>query len=209
LNEEETAILNNERYEVRFNAGENIVKQGTILTHITNLIVGFAKIYIEGYAGRNLLLNFAGPYSLMGGPGLYTDNRNHYTVTALEDSTVCFINAENFKKVLAMNNEFASHFLAHLNQKTIGCFQKMISLTQKQMHGRMADALLMLSEDIYKSTKFEIPLNRQDLADLTAMSKDSAIRVLKEFEKDGIAHIEGRTVFIDQIEALRDLSDHG
>ncbi|MGC9341736.1 MAG: Crp/Fnr family transcriptional regulator [Bacteroidales bacterium] len=209
LNEEETAILNNERYEVRFNAGENIVKQGTILTHITNLIEGFAKVYIEGYAGRNLILGFAGAYSLMGGPGLYTDNRNHYTVTALEDSTVCFINADNFKKVLAMNSEFTNHFIAHLNQKTVDFFEKMISLTQKQMHGRMADALLMLSEKIYNSTKFEIPLNRQDLADMTAMSKDSAIRVLKEFEKDGIAHIEGRTVFIDQVDALRDLSDHG
>jgi CRP/FNR family transcriptional regulator len=209
LNEEETAILNNERYEVRFNAGENIVKQGTILTHITNLIEGFAKVYIEGYSGRNLLLSFAGPYTLLGGPGLYTDNRNHYTVTALEDSTVCFINAENFKKVLALNPEFGRHFIAHLNQKTIGCFEKMISLTQKQMHGRMADALLMLSEEIYNSTRFDIPLNRQDLADMTAMSKDSAIRVLKEFEKDGIAYIKGRTVTIDQIEALRELSDHG
>lgn len=208
LSEEETRILNEERYEVHFKAGENIVKQGTLLTHITNLIHGFAKIYIEGYSGKNLLLNFAGPHTLLGGPGLFADNRNHYTITALEDSIVCFINAENFKKVLLMNPDFTRHFITYLNQKTIFCFEKIISLTQKQMHGRMADALIMLSEKVYKSTRFEIPLSRQDLADMTAMSKDSAIRVLKEFEKDGIAHMEGRTVSIDQIEALKELSEH-
>ena len=208
LNEEETAILNTERYEVHFKAGENIVKQGTLLTHITNIVRGFAKIYIEGYSGRNLLLNFAGPHTLLGGPGLYTDNRNHYTITALQDTMVCFINTENFKKVMSMNSNFSQEFMSYLNYKTIFCFEKMISLTQKQMHGRMADALLMLSEDVYKSTDFDIPLSRQDLADMTAMSKDSAIRVLKEFEKDGIAHINGRNVHIDQIDALKELSVH-
>ncbi len=209
LNEEEANILNNERYEVHFKAGENIIKQGTILTHITNIITGFAKIYIEGYFDKNLLLNFAGPYTLLGGPGLYTDNRNHYTITALEDTTVCFINTEYFKKVLELNSEFSRKFISYLNQKTIYSFEKMISLTQKQMHGRMADALLMLSEKIYKETKFEIPLSRQDLADMTAMSKDSAIRVLKEFEKDGIASFEGRKININHIEALRELSSRG
>lgn len=208
LNEEETKILNEERYEVHFKAGENIVKQGTILTHITNLIKGFAKVYIEGHSGKNLLLNFAGPHTLLGGPGLFTDNRNHYTITALQDTMICFINAENFKKVMSMNSDFSREFISFLNYKTIFCFEKMISLTQKQMHGRMADALLMLSQDVYKSTDFEIPLSRQDLADMTAMSKDSAIRVLKEFEKDGIAHVNGRTVHINQMDALKDLSEH-
>jgi CRP/FNR family transcriptional regulator len=208
LNEEESSILNNERYEVHFKAGENIVKQGTILTHITNIISGFAKVYIEGYSGRNLLLNFAGSFTLLGGPGLYTDNRNHYTITALEETMVCFIDVNNFKRVMEMNPRFSSTFISYLNQKTISSFEKMISLTQKQMHGRMADALLILSQNIYKKTNFEIPLSRQDLADMTAMSKDSAIRVLKEFEKDGIASFQGRRVKINQIEALRELSEH-
>ena len=106
LSPEETDIMNVERYEVHFKAGENIVKQGTILTHITNLIKGLAKVYIEGFDNRNLLLSLAGPHSLLGGPGLFTDNRNHYTVTALEDCIVCFININNFKQVLRSNPDF-------------------------------------------------------------------------------------------------------
>lgn len=209
LSKEETDLLNQERYEVHFKAGENIIKQGTFLTHITNLVQGFAKVYIEGYDNRNLLLSLEGAHTLLGGPGLFTDNRNHYTVTALEDSIVCFINTDNFKKVLLHNPVFCEKYLSHLNERTIYSFEKMVSLTQKQMHGRMADALIFLSEDVYLNAEFEIPLSRQDLADMTAMSKDSAIRILKEFEKDGLALVNGKTVKILKPEALHNLSDHG
>ncbi|HYW94285.1 MAG TPA: Crp/Fnr family transcriptional regulator [Bacteroidales bacterium] len=209
LTEKETRLLNEERFEVHFRAGENIIKQGTILTHVSNLVQGFAKIYIEGYDQRNLLLNLVTPNTILGGPGLFTDNRNHYTVTALEDSVVCFINAVNFKKVLRSNADFAEHFISHLNRRTIQTYHKILSLTQKQMHGKMADALIYLSENVYETLTFEIPLSRQDLADMTAMSKDSAIRILKEFERDEIATVNGKKVLINNIEALRELSERG
>ncbi len=209
LNPEEIQLLNEERFEVHFRAGENIIKQGTILTHVSNLVQGFAKVYIEGYDQRNLLLNLVSSHVILGGPGLFTDNRNHYTVTALEESIVCFINAENFKKVLKSNSEFTELFISDINQKTLETFQKILSLTQKQMHGKMADALIYLSEKVYGSLAFDIPLTRQDLADMTAMSKDSAIRILKEFERDEIANVDGKKVNINNIEALRELSERG
>ncbi len=209
LTKEETQQLNEERFEVHFRAGENIIKQGTTLTHVSNLVQGFAKVYIEGYDHRNLLLNLVAPFVILGGPGLFTDNRNHYTITALEDSVVCFINADNFKKVLRSNSDFAEHFISQLNHKTIQTYEKILSLAQKQMHGKMADALIYLSQTVYGSLTFEIPLSRQDLADMTAMSKDSAIRILKEFERDEIALVNGKKVSITNIEALRELSERG
>jgi CRP/FNR family transcriptional regulator len=209
LSQKETDILNQERFEVQFRPGENIIKQGTILTHIASLVFGFAKIYIEGYNHRNLLLNLVHPHTVLGGPGLYTDNRNHFTVSALEDSVVCFINAEYFKEVMRLNPSFAEEFIKTLNLKTIVTYNKILSLSQKQMHGKMADALIYLSEIVYAKSEFEIPLSRQDLADMTAMSKDSAIRILKEFERDNIAYMNGKSVKILNPEALKDLSERG
>ncbi len=209
LNKEETEILNRDRFEVFFHAGENIIKQGTTLSHISSLVQGFAKVYIEGYNHRNLLLNLVRAHYLLSGPGLYTDHRNHYTVTALEDCIVCFIAVENFKIVLRNNPRFAEEFLKKINERTIITFNKLVSLTQKQMHGKMADALLFLSQTVYGEEKFEIPFSRQDLADMTAMSKDSAIRILKEFERDKIATIDGKVVTIRDMQALRELSERG
>jgi CRP/FNR family transcriptional regulator len=209
LNDSETSQINEDRFEVSFKPGENIVKQGTILTHVVNLVKGSAKIYIEGFNNRNLLLSIAGQQTLLGGSGMYTDNRHHYTVTALEDAVVCFINIDRFKQVLQSNTKFNEAFIANLNLKRIDTFVKILSLTQKQMHGRMADAILYMSEKVYHNLVFEMPLNRQDIADLTAMSKDSAIRVLKEFERDKIISMTGKRFEVLNLPALRELSDFG
>ena len=209
LTPEETIILNEDRFEVQFKTGENIAKQGTKLTHLINLTSGLVKIYIEGLSGRSVMLNLIGPYSIIGGPGLFTDGKFHFSVTALEETSVCFINAEYFKEVLDLNKIFAAAYFKHLSMKQLGLYERLVCLTQKQMHGKLADALLYLSEKIYKSTDFEINISRQDIADMTAMSKDSAIRILKEFEKDGIILSKGRRIIILKMEALREISQKG
>ncbi|MCF8391899.1 MAG: Crp/Fnr family transcriptional regulator [Bacteroidales bacterium] len=209
LNKEEADLLNIERYEVHFKAGENIVKQGTILTHLTNLVKGFAKVYIEGYGNKNLLLNLIGPNTLLGGQGLYSSGRNQYTITALEESIVCFVNTESFKSVLQSNSIFAERYISQLNNEAIYTYNKLLGLTQKQMHGRMADALIYMADKVYKNHDFELPIGRQDLADMTAMSKDSAIRILKELEKDGFAKFSGRRVLIKNMSGLINLSENG
>ncbi|MCB9013947.1 MAG: Crp/Fnr family transcriptional regulator [Bacteroidales bacterium] len=194
---------------MQFKAGENIAKQGTNLTHIINLTSGYAKVYIEGINDRNLLLKLAGPYSILEGPGIFMDQRFHFSVTALEPCTVCFINVENFKKVLKMNMAFNTRFFEHMSAKRSMMYDKLISLTQKQMHGKIADALLYFAEDIYHSDDFELSISRQDLADMTALSKDSAIRILKELEKDGIIVIDGRRITIPKMDVLKEIAARG
>jgi CRP/FNR family transcriptional regulator len=209
LNPEEIQIINEDRFEVQFKSGENIAKQGTNLTHIINLTSGIAKIYIEGINDRNLLLNLIGPDSIIAGPGVFTDQRFHFSITALEPSSVCFISVDNFKKVINTNAQFTVKYLEYLNLKQSLLYDKLVSLTQKQMHGKIADALIYLSEKIYGSMQFDLTISRQDLADMTAMSKDSAIRILKELEKDGIIVIKGRNISIPGMEALKEISAKG
>jgi CRP/FNR family transcriptional regulator len=52
-------------------------------------------------------------------------------------------------------------------------------------------------------------LSRQEIADLTAMSKDSAIRILKDFERDGIITMQGSNLSILDMEQLNEISLRG
>jgi CRP/FNR family transcriptional regulator len=209
LTTEELELMNKDRYTVKFNSGEIIIKQGTTGTKIISLVDGMAKIYIEGYNNKNLLLAITKPWGLIGGPGVHTDDKNHYSVSALTETTVCFINRENFNEVLKRNSKFASEMLRHISQKAIINFDKMVSLTQKQMNGRMADAIIYLSEIVFNSNSFDMVISRQDLADLSGMSKDSAIRILKEFEKDNIISLDGKKIEIPDVQKLKDISATG
>ena len=92
---------------------------------------------------------------------------------------------------------------------TIFNFEQVLGLTQKQMHGRIADALFYLSEKIYAKNPFNMTISRQDLADLSGMAKESAIRILKEFKEEGILEIKGNNFHIISPRQLKQISEKG
>ena len=73
----------------------------------------------------------------------------------------------------------------------------------------MADILMCLSERIFKSLEYELPLSRNDLAELTGMSTESVIRLVKEFKDDSIIEVSGKNMKILDPERLRKISTIG
>ena len=209
LTGEELIQLNKDRYSVRFHKGEVILKQGTRANYLLSLVEGFAKMYIEGDHGRNLVLDFINPPKLIGGPSAQIEGKHKYSVVAIRETLVCFIDLESFKKVFASSSKFAEQFLIHCSGNYLAALDRMVGISQKQMHGRMADALIYLSEDIYESKAIGEEISRQDIAEYTCMSKDSAIRVLKEFERDKIVGLHGRQIEVLDSGRLREIADKG
>ena len=209
LTKEELEILNTDRYSVRFHAGEVILKQGTKADYLISLIDGFARMYIEGHHERNLVLDFLIPWQLIGGPGAHSNGKHRYTVVAVKETLVCFLDAQNFKKVLSMNSSFASKILEYCANTYLASLDRMVGLSQKQMHGRIADALIYLSSEIFKSATIGSEISRQDMADYSGMTKDSAIRILKEFERDLIINLAGRKIEVVDTARLEEISSKG
>jgi CRP/FNR family transcriptional regulator len=118
-------------------------------------------------------------------------------------------NKNIFTQIINQNAKFASEIMSILNNQTSMYFERFISLTQKQLHGRIADAILHLYKEVYKSKKFNFSLSRRDFAEFTGMSTESAIRILKEFHNDRIINLEGKTMEIISMELLLKLSELG
>ena len=200
--------MNTNRYEVSFKAGEIMFKQGTPSPHFLCITTGLAKIYIEGY-GKNLILGLVKPVEYIFGPGIYVDSRHHFSAAAVEDSTACLVDVNAYKQIIRGNPDFAEEFIKRVSLQAIFNFDQFISLTQKQMNGRIADALFYLSEKIYCSNPFKMTISRQDLADLSGMSKESAIRILKEFKEEGILSVNGKSFHIVNLTQLKKISETG
>jgi CRP/FNR family transcriptional regulator len=209
LSQEELKTVNTNRFEVVFNAGETIVKQGTSASHMIIVTDGMAKLFLEGFDKKNLLLELIIPWKLFGGPGLFTDYRYHYSVAALTETAACFIAIENLRKVMRSNPDFAEALLKHCSQNSVMNFQRLISLTQKQMHGRLADVLIYLSEKIYSARVFDLSMTRQEIGEMSNMTKESATRILKEFELAGIIRLETKHIELTDYEKLQQLSLRG
>ncbi len=207
LSKGEFAELHSERKEVVYKAGEVIFKQGTALTHFACFRSGLAKVYYERPEGSNILLNLILPGKLTGNMGLYTDNVHHETIQALTDVEVCLISTKDIESVLGKSKEMAIELIRLKNENIINLTTKLANLTYKSMAGRVADVLLYLKKDIYKSSTFTLNLSRQDLADLGAMTKESCIRTLKDFKDANILKISGNDVHIINSKALEKISN--
>jgi CRP/FNR family transcriptional regulator, polysaccharide utilization system transcription regulator len=208
LEDDELEEMNRNRYEVYFKAGEIMFKQGTPAPHFLCVTTGLAKLYIEGL-GKNLIIGLVKPVEYIFGPGVYVDNRHHYSAMAVENSSACLVEVNTFKQLIRKNRDFADDFIKRVSLQSIYNFEQFVSLTQKQMHGRIADALFYLSDKIYCKNPFDMTISRQDLADLSGMSKESAIRILKEFKEEGILSSEGNSIHILNTKQLKQISERG
>lgn len=208
LTKEELEILNKHRFEVKYNRGEIVFKQGAPLTHIACLVSGYAKVYLEGKQ-KNLIIKLIKEKDIIGGPGMFTDFRHHFSVAAITDSVFCYIEVEAFKQVVNSNNRFAIDLLTNTNEQGIRNFQKFINLTQKNMPGRVADAIFYLADVIFENDEFEVWMSRQELGELTDMTKESFVRICKELKDEKIVAIEGNKFRILNREALLNISLNG
>jgi CRP/FNR family transcriptional regulator, polysaccharide utilization system transcription regulator len=209
LKKEELELINRNKLEVNYNEGEIIFKQGTPITHVASITKGLAKLYIEGFSKKNLILQYCGVGDFFGGPGAFIDNIHHFSAVAVEDTTTCLINVDLFKNLMHKNIEFAFGYIEDISDKGIKNFERFISLTQKQMHGRVAEALLYYEDIVYKDHKNGFPLNRKDLAEITALSKDSAGRILNSLHDSKVIKISENSVNILKRKDLEKISQKG
>ena len=209
LTQSEKDFLHSHSVFVNYKKGENICKQGSLTSQIMYLHQGLVKVYLEGNP-KDLILTVVKEHNLLGLQALYEGNNTFpYSISTYTDSSVQIIDLNIFKEILQHNPVFAYRIINILNESTSQSYGRIFSLTQKQLHGRLADILLCLSRKIFKSESFDLPLSRSDLSDLTSMSTESVIRIMKDFKDDGIIDINNKSITLLDLSRLENISAKG
>ena len=209
LTKSELQQVNENRYEATFKPGEIIIKQGSPSSNALFIASGMAKNYVEGLRGRNFIMSILLPGRLIMGPGAYVNSRYNYSVSALTTVRACFIRFDIFRHLVKVNGEFADSMLQDISAKSLRTHTRMVNLAQKKMPGRMAEILLYLSDEVFKSDEYEMILSRQELGEMTNMVKESVVRILKEFEDSGVISIRSSVLKILNREKLFQISEKG
>ncbi len=209
LTTEELDLLVKEKRHIHFNAGETILKQNTSASHIVCIKSGLAKILSEGDGNKNLILKLVTTHSILTGGGLFVDEVRNFTVQAVTEIECCFIDSDKIYELVSRNNQFAFELLKLNNRQNVQMLNNLVGITQKYMPGRVADLLLYLKNEIFLSNSFNTRLSRQELADMTGMTMESFIRILKEFKSSDIISVDGGNIHILDEESLTKISRKG
>jgi len=159
--------------------------------------------------GKNIIISIVQPGRLIMGPGGYVNSRHTYTVAAITTVQACFINFEIFKQLVRVNGAFAEGLLEDISEKSLASLNRMVNLSQKKMHGRLADALLYFSDVIFNNDEYEMVLSRQELGEMTNMAKECVVRILKELENSGVIYSDSAKIKILNRQKLVQISLKG
>lgn len=209
LTGEDLEIINEKKTQVRFFKDETIFKQGAFAPHVLFVNKGLVRIYIQTDKNKQVNIRLAKKGDFMAFSSIFKKDTYLYSAVALKDSTICMIDKEALKKLLLKNPDFAMQ----INSKNCHNEERYIEIIQnisyKQMRGKLASALLYLSSNEFKNEDVYEYLTRQNIADFASISVESAVKFLKEFEKEGIISLEGKRINILERKILEDINFRG
>ena len=202
-------FIDHYKVQIDYSMGEDVCKQGAFASSIIYIVDGLIKLSIEGPNNKSFILRIVKPTEFIGLSSLFGENIYHYSAKTLKDTTICMIEKDSIAKLARENGIFASEIIKwHCHIETHH-YKKFQSLTYKQLHGRLADTLLYLSKEDFGMENIFQYLTRKDLAELSAMSTEGAVRILSEFDKDGIIELKGKNIEILDMEKLVRISKAG
>ena len=177
------------RVQIKFKKGETLCKQGSIASYIMLISEGLAKNFLEGNQERGFNFSIVKPYDMIGLSSLYGSNLYNFSGTAITPCSVYIIENNVFKETLSTNSEFAKNIFKWYCNITERHLKRLSCIANKQSLGRIAEILLYLKEDIFESNIIKGFISRKDIAELSAISTESAVRILSELRKDNIINI--------------------
>lgn len=209
LSTEEQSFIRSSRTQVQFRKGENLSKQGAFASYVLFMIDGLAKQYVEGGSSNSYNIQLLHPGDFIGLSSLFDANTYHYSTVAVTPATAILIEKEAIRSVLIRNGEFAFGIMGRYCRQDILLYDIISRITYKQMNGRLADTLLYLSSERFKGEDVFIHLSRKDLAEFSGISTESAVKLLKRFEQDGLIRLDEKDIVITDRNALTEISHKG
>lgn len=209
ISETDLKYLDTKTTQLTYYQGENLFKQGAFAPYVLYVIDGMVKIYLQTGYDKQLNIRLAISGDFLAFSAVFGSSIYNYSSQALTDTTVYMIDKEALKEVLLRNPNFAMQITSvnYRNEETL--LGLIGSLSYKQMRGKLATALLYLSSEEFLKLDIFKYLSRQEIADFAAVTTESTIKLLKEFEKEGMIKLDGKDIQVIDSKRLEEVSRKG
>ncbi len=199
LNREEKEDLRHHISFTNFKKNEFIFSEGDKPTGLQMLVDGKVKVFKEGFGSRELIIRMAKPLSLMGYRAMFAAENHMASALTLEQSVVITVSSDFIFNRALKNSDFSSKLIRELCKELGFSNSRTVSLTQKHIRGRLAEALLLLMDQYgfeRDRATLKVYLSRDDIANLSSMTTSNAIRTLSNFAMEKVIAIDGRKIKI-------------
>jgi CRP/FNR family transcriptional regulator len=191
--------------EQDYRKGENIFAEGDDGVGFYILVSGQVKIYKLSMDGKEQILHIFGPGEPFAEAAVFTGRSFPAYADAMQNSRVLFIPRQAFVDLIKANPSLAMNMLGTLSMR-LKKFAGMIeALSLKEVPGRLAAHLLLLSEQ-QGSNDFPLNINKTQLASLLGTIPETLSRIFNKLNSQGYLESNGLRIIIRNRRGLEELA---
>ena len=158
------------------------------------IVSGRVKVFKSTPAGKEIILEIFGAGDPLGAVAVYERVPFMASALTLEDTQCLRIEQSAFFRLLEQDPELVRGLLSGLTIRLAELTRRLAELTGARVEVRFARLFLKLCDQIGRPDHgglfVAMPLSRQELADLTGTTIETAIRIMSRWQRDGVLHTE-------------------
>ena len=185
LTEAQAWTLSQSIVKKRYKRGETIVEQGGRSNALFIILAGRARVLSVDARGREVILALLHPGDHVGEMSLIDGQPHSASVVAEVQTDVLMLGRVAFLQSLPENSSMSFSIMRGLVQRLRRADSKIESLALMDVYGRVARALLEMSDIDGEQRLIRAKVSRQDLAKMVGASREMVSRVMKDFEQRG------------------------
>ncbi|MDI6873375.1 Crp/Fnr family transcriptional regulator [Candidatus Solincola sp.] len=197
----------------RFSKGDYIFLECDPPRSLYVLVKGEVKLLKQTDDGREMIVEMVYPGEIFGEEAIFDGQPYPMTAQALEDVEVLSISRSDFFSFLRDNPDLALEIITQLGARLREAQNTIRALAMERVEWRIARVLLMLARKAGVKGKdgvsIDLPLTRQDIADMAATTVETTIRVLSNLKKLGLVDTEKGKIILRDRAKLEEMVNEG
>lgn len=188
----------------RYNKNEFIYRIGETPMFIMFILIGRVKIFRNSDDGRPKIIRIFREDQFFGYRSFFAGDKYTTNCIAMEDTRVATIPVNVIGRLVDGNKVVMRYFFKELANGLGLSDDRIVSMSQKHLRGRLAETLLFLSRSFGTDNDGWIhgKITRSDIANLANMTTSNAIRTMTSFRDEGIIDTDGKKIRISRPDEL-------
>ncbi|MES1223179.1 MAG: cyclic nucleotide-binding domain-containing protein, partial [Bacteroidota bacterium] len=193
----------------KFRRKEHIYTEGNRPFYLYYIIKGKIKTYKTYEDGRELVIGLYREGDFLGYIALLENSNYKETAETMEETEVAVIPKKDFESLINDNPQVGRTFIHMLAKNVAEKEQHLLGLAYHSLRKKVAETLTLLYEKYANrdTDNFTIDINRESLANMAGVAKESFIRTLSDFKNEKLIEIKGRAITILDKKKLQNLAN--
>ena len=177
-----------------FEKGDYLFHEGDASELLFTVVSGRVKVTKTTARGTDVILEIFGPGDPVGAVAVYEARPYPASAVALESTTCLAVPRQAFFALLENHPSMVRGLLTGLTHRLVELTNRLAELSTGHVDTRLARFFLKLADNIGQAgpqgTFIPLVLSRQELADMTGTTIETAIRIMSRWGKEGILRTE-------------------